>query len=280
MIVPELIHEQVVDVVARALAEDVGQGDVTTMSVISTNSQIRGRVVFRENAIVAGLSVVHEVFRQLDATAELDARVPDGSCVGVGETVAIVVASTRAMLAGERVALNFLQRLSGIASLTREFVDAVGGTRARILDTRKTTPLLRVFEKYAVRMGGGFNHRAGLYDAILIKDNHVAVAGGLTEAIQRVRDANAAGTRIHAEVESPEDVLEAIEAGATALLLDNMTPRDVARTVELTGGRVPLEATGGITLANVREYAEAGVDDISIGALTHSARAIDIGLDL
>jgi nicotinate-nucleotide pyrophosphorylase (carboxylating) len=280
MIVPELTYNQIVDVVARALAEDVGQGDVTTMSVISANPQTRGRVVFREDAIVAGLSVAHEVFRQLDASAEIDARSPDGSRVGVGETVGIVVASTRAMLGGERVALNFLQRLSGIASLTREFVEAVDGTRARILDTRKTTPLLRVLEKHAVRMGGGFNHRAGLFDAILIKDNHVALVGGLPEAIRRVREANVAGTRIHAEVESPEEVPEAIEAGATALLLDNMTPQDVARSVELAEGRVPLEATGGITLANVREYAEAGVDDISIGALTHSARAIDIGLDL
>ncbi len=276
----DLPPDQIDAVVHRALAEDIGAGDITTTSVVPVDPTISGRLVFREDAIVAGLSVAQEVFRQLDPEAEVEAGVLDGSRVVAGDTAAIVVASTRAVLTGERVALNFLQRLFGIATLTRAFVDAVDGTGARILDTRKTTPTLRALEKYAVRAGGGANHRAGLFEAILIKDNHIAVAGGLAEAIGRVREASTDGMTIQVEVESSDEVPTAIGAGAAALLLDNMSPADVARAVALADGRVRLETTGRITLANVRAYAETGVDDISVGALTHSAPAIDIGLDL
>ncbi len=277
---PELPRESIQDVVRRALAEDIGAGDVTTMTVVDARDSAQARIAFRETGIMAGLSLVREVFAQLDAAADVDAAALDGSRVSAGETAAVVRASTRAMLTGERVALNFLQRLCGIATLTRAFVDAVDGTGVRILDTRKTTPTLRALEKYAVRMGGGANHRAGLYDAILIKDNHVAAAGGVTAAVARARSAAPESMSIQVEVESPDEAVAAVAAGAPGLLFDNMLPSDVRRAVARVTGNVRLEITGGVTLANVREYAETGVDDISIGALTHSAPAIDIGLDM
>ena len=280
MKIPEPPHESIQAVVRRALAEDVGAGDVTTTAIVDPRDIAQARIAFRESGIVAGLSVVREVFAQLDPTADVDAAVPDGSRVSAGETAAVVHASTRGMLTGERVALNFLQRLCGIATLTRAFVDAVEETEVRILDTRKTTPTLRALEKYAVRMGGGANHRAGLYDAILIKDNHIAAAGSVTAAIGRARRAAPEGMAIQVEVESPDEATAAVAAGALRLLFDNMAPSEVRRAVALVAGNVRLEVTGGVTLANVREYAVTGVHDISVGALTHSAPAIDIGLDL
>ncbi len=280
MKIPEPPHESIQAVVRRALAEDVGAGDVTTTAIVDPHDIAQARIGFRESGIMAGLSVVREVFAQLDPTADVDAVASDGSRVKAGESAAVVRASTRGMLTGERVALNFLQRLCGIATLTRAFVDAVEGTEVRILDTRKTTPTLRVLEKYAVRMGGGANHRAGLYDAILIKDNHIAAAGSVTAAIARARRAAPEGMAIQVEVESPDEATAAVAAGALRLLFDNMAPSEVRRAVALVAGNVRLEVTGGVTLANVREYAATGVHDISVGALTHSAPAIDIGLDL
>ncbi len=263
----------------RALAEDIGSGDVTTDAVVDTQGSAKAPIVFRELGIVAGLDVAREVFSQLDADAVVEARAADGAWVGAGETAAVVRARTPAMLTGERVALNFLQRLSGVATLTRAFVDAVQGTGVRILDTRKTTPTLRAFEKYAVRMGGGANHRDGLYDAILIKDNHIAAAADVAEAVARARSGAPAGMAIQVEVESSDEAAAAVSAGAHALLFDNMPVPEVERAVRLVAGDVRLEVTGGVTLSNVREYAKTGVHDISVGALTHSARAIDIGLD-
>ena len=279
MATPDLSREAIQEVVRRALAEDLGAGDVTTAAVVDPSASAQARIVFREPGIVAGMDVVREVFAQLDAAAEVDAAIADGSRVEAGELAAVVRAPARAMLTGERVALNFLQRLSGVATLTRAFVDAVEGTGVRILDTRKTTPTLRAFEKYAVRMGGGANHRAGLYDAILIKDNHIAAAGGVAEAIARARRAAPAGMRIQVEVETVDEAAAAVAAGAHALLFDNMPVAEAKRAVAVATGDVRLEVTGGVTLANVRAYAETGVHDISVGALTHSARAIDIGLD-
>ena len=276
---PELSAETVQEIVRRALAEDIGTGDVTTNAVVDPDGSVQAPIVFRERGIVAGLDVAREVFSQLDAAAEVDAAAADGVQVGAGETAAVVRARTQAMLTGERVALNFLQRLSGIATLTRAFVDAVQGTGVRILDTRKTTPTLRALEKYAVRAGGGANHRAGLYDAILIKDNHIAAAGDVAEAIARARRDAPAGMAIQVEVETPDEATAAVAAGAHALLFDNMPVAEIERAVRAITADVRLEVTGGVTLSNVRAYAETGVHDISVGALTHSARAIDIGLD-
>ena len=276
---PHLPAETVDEIVRRALAEDIGAGDVTTVAVVDPHVRVEAPIVFREPGVVAGMDVVREVFSQLDAAADVAAVAADGAQVGAGETAAVVRAQTPDLLTGERVALNFLQRLSGIATLTRAFVDAVEGTGVRILDTRKTTPTLRALEKYAVRMGGGANHRAGLFDAILIKDNHIAAAGHVSEAIARARSGAPAGMAIQVEVESPDEAAAAVEAGAHALLFDNMSVAAVERAVAMVAGDVRLEVTGGVTLANVREYAETGVHDISVGAVTHSARAIDIGLD-
>ena len=276
---PQLSAETVQEIVRRALAEDVGTGDVTTNAVVDRNDSVQARMVFRERGIVAGMDVAREVFSQLNAAAEVEAAAADGAQVEAGETAAVVHAQTQAMLTGERVALNFLQRLSGIATLTRTFVDAVQGTGVRILDTRKTTPTLRALDKYAVRAGGGANHRAGLYDAVLIKDNHIAAAGHVAEAIARARRGAPAGMAIQVEVETTDEATAAVAAGAHALLFDNMPVAEVERAVGAITGSVRLEVTGGVTLANVRAYAETGVHDISVGALTHSARAIDIGLD-
>lgn len=279
MAMPELPRETIERVVRRALAEDIGAGDVTTAAVVDSRGRAEARVAFREPGVVAGIDVVQEVFAQLDAAAKVEAAAPDGTQVGAGDLAAVVRAQTRAMLTGERVALNFLQRLSGIATLTRAFVDAVDGTGVRILDTRKTTPMLRALEKYAVRMGGGANHRQGLYDAVLIKDNHIAAAGGVAAAIEGARRAAPAGMVIQVEVETAAEAADAVAAGAQALLFDNMSVSEVERSVAVVSADVRLEVTGGVTLANVRAYAKTGVHDISVGALTHSARAIDIGLD-
>ena len=268
------------DAVRRALAEDIGAGDLTTTAVVPPDAVLHVALVYREPAVVAGLPVVREVYAQLGVADQLDESVVEGARVAAGETAAVIEASAAAVLTGERVALNFLQRLSGVATRTRAFVDAVRGTRATILDTRKTTPGLRALEKYAVRMGGGTNHRMGLFDAVLIKDNHIAAAGGLEPAVRRARAAVAADVRVQVEVDRVEDLESAIQAGADWILLDNLAPAQIAQAVRRVGGRIPLEASGGITLESVRSYAETGVDYISSGDLTHSAPAIDIGLDV
>lgn len=274
-----LPQEAINQVVAIALAEDVGAGDLTSQSVVPEQAQLRATLTAREPLTLAGMPVVHEVYRQLGDPEVVDDAVQEGGQVETGEVLGFVETKARLALIGERTALNFLQRLSGIATLTRTFVDEIQGSGARILDTRKTTAGLRALEKYAVAMGGGVNHRFGLFDAILIKDNHVAVAGGVTAALRGARKAHPNGVRIQIEVDTLEQLDDALAAGAKFVLLDNMTPAQVQAAVRRTAGRARTEVSGGVNLGNVRAYAETGVDDISVGALTHSARAVDIGLD-
>ena len=276
----EAPHESIRDAVRRALVEDIGQGDVTTAAVVPHESRVRAEIVYRQRAIVAGLPVVREVLRQMNAQPGLDAAVPEGAEIGPGEVAATCLGDARALLTSERVALNFLQRLSGIATLTRAFVDAVAGTDVAILDTRKTTPTLRALEKYAVVVGGGTNHRMGLDDAVLVKDNHIASAGDIATAVRRACDAAPGGMRIQVEIERPDEAEVAIASGATALLLDNMSPEQIEQVVAAVQGRVPLEASGRIALEDAERYARTGVEYISVGALTHSARAVDISLEV
>lgn len=277
---PEITH----DVVARALREDVGHGDLTTLALIPAEAQGAARFVLREQAVLAGLPVLAAVFAAVDPRLALEARAAEGQRLEAGATVAVVRGPVRGILTGERVALNLLQRLCGVATQTARYVEAVRGTRARILDTRKTTPGLRALEKYAVRIGGGVNHRFGLFDAVLIKDNHLAQLArqglGPAEAVRRARAAVGPMVRVEVEVETVAAALQAAEAGADVILLDNMPPALLREAVAAVRGRALLEASGGITLETIRAVAETGVDLISVGALTHSARALDIGLDM
>jgi nicotinate-nucleotide pyrophosphorylase (carboxylating) len=261
-----------------AIAEDVGEGDVTTDAVVAEDMTGSAVILLREPGVVCGLAMVEAVFRALEGDVEVEAVVEEGDLVESGTVVTRVSGPLRAILTGERTALNFLGRLSGIATLTRRYVDAVQGTGVSILDTRKTTPGLRVLEKHAVAVGGGRNHRFGLDDGVLIKDNHLRETGSIRTAVERVR----AATQLPVEVECDtlEQVSDAIEAGADAILLDNMTPDGLLAAVVLVNGRARLEASGGVTLDNVRAIAETGVDEISIGALTHAARSLDVSLEL
>lgn len=266
------------DLVARALAEDIGQGDVTSRVVVDADVQARGVIEAKSALVVAGLPVCAEVFRQCDPDVVVDVRWGDGAHVERGETVAVVTGKARALLTAERTALNLLQRLSGVATLTSQFVAAAGG-RIVVLDTRKTTPLFRALEKYAVRCGGGTNHRMRLDDAILIKDNHKRLAGGITSAVTRALAAST-GLRVEVEVETLAELDEALAAGATAVLLDNFTTYDIRRAVERVAGKAHVEISGGVTRERVLELATTGADAVSIGALTHSAPAVDISFEL
>jgi nicotinate-nucleotide pyrophosphorylase (carboxylating) len=262
------------------VAEDVGRGDRTTEAVVPSDAEGRARIEAREPAVVAGLDVARACFDAAGGGIEFLPEVADGDRVNRGEALARIQGSMRTLLIGERTALNLMARLSGVATLTARFVAAAAGTPARIVDTRKTTPGLRILEKYAVRVGGGTNHRFGLDDGILIKDNHIVAAGGITEAVHRAADSAPHGLLVEVEVVDLDGVDEGIAAGAHALLLDNMAPETVAQAVTRAGGKALLEASGGITLDNVADYAATGVDLISIGALTHSARAIDLSLEV
>jgi nicotinate-nucleotide pyrophosphorylase (carboxylating) len=262
-----------------ALAEDVGGGDVTTEATVAEHATCVARLLLKEPGVVAGLPVVEAVFQALDPDASFELSAADGDRFEQPAELGRVTGRTRAVLTGERTALNFLGRLSGIATLTRRFVDAVDGTGAEILDTRKTTPNLRRLEKYAVRCGGGRNHRFGLDDGILVKDNHLRAAGGVRPAVELLRKA---GTSLPIEVEAEtlDDVREALAAGAEQILLDNMPPALMAEAVQLVGGKARLEASGGVSLETVRTIAGTGVDFVSVGALTHSARSLDVSLEL
>jgi nicotinate-nucleotide pyrophosphorylase (carboxylating) len=265
------------------LQEDLGRGDVTTQSTVLRHQRARGRFLAKEQMVVAGLEAAEAVFSTLDSQQQIEAFVSDGDDVEEGKVIARTSGFADVLLGGERLALNLMQRLSGIATLTRQFVRAVDGTQAQIVDTRKTTPGLRMLEKYAVLAGGGRNHRFGLDDGVLIKDNHVALAGGVATAVERARGAVGHLHKIEVEVSGESAVREAIKSGADILLLDNQTPEETIRLVELArelGPHVMLESSGGITLENVRAYAEAGVDLISVGSLTHSARAMDISFKI
>jgi nicotinate-nucleotide pyrophosphorylase (carboxylating) len=266
--------------VELALAEDVRSGDITSRLVIDADARGRGRIEARAELVICGLEIAADVFGAVDPECELEPLAADGLAVSDGDVLARVHGPLRGVLAGERTALNFVQHLSGVATLTARYVAAVAGTEARILDTRKTLPGWRALEKYAVACGGGENHRFALDDAILLKDNHVAAAGGVALAVKAARAGAPSHLQIQVEVESLDDARTASEAGADSLLLDNRSPEEVRRIVLELGGRTTLEASGGITLANVREYAETGVHRISIGALTHSAPAADVALEL
>ncbi|MCL0043160.1 carboxylating nicotinate-nucleotide diphosphorylase [Dehalococcoidia bacterium] len=273
--------ERIVD---TALEEDLGHGDITTQSLLPPNIQGAGVILVKENGIVAGVEIALAIFKRLDQQIRFDVLSTDGIWVEPGTQLCRIEGNLTAILAGERVALNFLQRLSGVATETAKFVEKVAGTKARIIDTRKTTPGLRLLEKYAVRVAGGFNHRFNLSDAILIKDNHLAalrsIEGNLGTAIESAKKNAPHGMKIQLEVENFEQAKDAIEAGVDSLLLDNMHPNEMQKVVEQFGAKVFMEASGGITLENVRAVAETGVDVISIGALTHSSPALDISLDL
>lgn len=271
--------ERVRRIVRAAVEEDVGERDATTEATVDAGARATGVFVAKQPLLIAGLDVALEVFHSIDPTITWETRAREGDRFDAGHLIASVTGSARGILTGERVALNFLQRMSGVATMTRAFVEAVAGTRAQIRDTRKTTPLLRLLEKRAVLVGGGVPHRSGLDAGILVKDNHVLMAGSVGEATRRAVAA-AEGLFVEIEVDRPEQIDEALAAGAQMLLLDNFTPAQVAAAVAQVSARVPVEVSGGVRLDNVRAYADAGADYIAVGALTHSAPAVDISLDL
>lgn len=269
----------------RSLAEDLGNGDITTQLVVSPGCRASGVLVAKASLVLAGMELFSGVFRLLDPSIEVQAGRVDGDELAAGETVARITGQARALLTGERVALNLIQRLSGIATVTRRYVSAVAGTQALIVDTRKTVPGLRDLEKYAVRVGGGQNHRRDLGEAVLIKDNHIRLAGGIRQALEAVKPAAGKVVWIEIEVTDLQQLQEAVSLEPDMVLLDNMSPKQVqqavtyVRTVD-TARRIRLEASGGINLSNVGEYAAAGVDWISVGALTHSAPAVDLSFEI
>ncbi len=281
--VEPLSAEEIQRAVVSALAEDIGDGDVTTLATVPEEAQARAVARAREPLVVAGLALAEVTFRHLSPAVQIARAAEDGQRLTRGQPLLEVAGPARALLSAERVALNFLQRLSGVATLTAQFVDAIQGTRTRILDTRKTTPGWRRFEKYAVTCGGGGNHRLGLFDMVLIKDNHLAALKGeapnaIAAAVQRAR-AKYPALKVEVEADTLEQVEQAVAAGADLVLLDNMTVAQMRLAVQQCKDRALTEASGGVTLAGVRAIAETGVDFISVGALTHSARAVDIGLD-
>ena len=266
------------DMVRRALVEDVGPGDVTTSATVDASVRGRGVLVAKSACVVAGLDIAREVFQQVDASLQVEDACADGDRVMAGDVIATVTGRGASLLVAERTALNFLQYLSGIATATRTFVDAAGG-RLTVLDTRKTTPTFRLLAKYAVRCGGGTNHRAGLYDAVLIKDNHIRVAGGIGPAVARARQAVPA-LRVEVETQSLADVDAAVAAGADVIMLDNLDETAMREALRRIGGRAKVELSGNMTVERVRALADAGADFVSVGAITHSAPAADIALEI
>ncbi len=267
-------------IIDLALEEDLGPGDITTLAIIDASTRGKARLLAKEEIVLAGIEVFDRVLSRLDPEISVRSNFRDGDVVPEGSEVGLVEGSIRGILSGERTALNFLQHLSGIATVTRRYVEKTDPTRVRLIDTRKTTPGLRVLEKYAVRMGGGFNHRMGLFDGILIKDNHIAAAGSISEAVIKARATVPHTVRIEVEVDDLRGLEDAIEAGADAVLLDNMSTEEMRNAVQTARGRVLLEASGGITLESVEEISQTGVNLISVGAITHSARSVDISLEL
>jgi len=277
MIQPEQLRVEIQRTVANSLAEDVGTGDLTAR-LIRADVNARGRVVTREAAVICGTAWFEAAFDALDPSSAVLWHVQDGDTVEAGQTLCDVMASARALLTAERTALNFLQLLSGTATVTRRFADAIADTRARIVDTRKTLPGLRLAQKYAVSVGGGCNHRIGLYDGILIKENHIIAVGGISAALTAARAIAPSNVFIQVEVEDLAQLQEALAAGAAMILLDNMSLEQMREAVGITAGRAELEASGGVNLERVRAIAETGVDRISIGSLTKDVRAIDLSL--
>lgn len=278
---PALPKLLVADAARAALKEDLGRaGDITTQATIPATARAKAIIAAREDGVIAGLVLAREAFSQVDAAITFEPCVEDGAHVAKGAVVARIEGFAHGILSAERVALNFLGRLSGVATLTARFASKIAHTKARVCDTRKTTPLLRAFEKYAVRCGGGANHRFGLDDAILIKDNHIAVAGGVTAALRAAKDFKGHLVKIEIEVDTLEQLREVLAEGADVVLLDNMSLGDLREAVAMIGGRMIIEASGGVTLETIAGIAETGVDLISVGALTHSARVLDLGLDV
>jgi nicotinate-nucleotide pyrophosphorylase (carboxylating) len=275
-----ITEEMYADIVAMAMREDLGAaGDITTETTIASDAAATAEFRTRQAGAIAGLDVARYVFEVFDPELEFETRVSDGDRVAAGRVLAVVEGKARSILSAERTALNLLGRMSGVASQTALLVDAVEGTGARISDTRKTMPGLRALDKYAVRMGGGVNHRFGLYDAVLIKDNHIAAVGSITIAVESVRARFGHTVTVEVEVETLAQLEELLETDTDTVLLDNMAPMELAEAVEMVSGRMATEASGGVTLETVREIAEAGVDVISVGWITHSAPQLDIGLD-
>jgi nicotinate-nucleotide pyrophosphorylase (carboxylating) len=273
------IPSNVIELLKHAIDEDLGHGDITTSLLIPEENEARALYIAKGNFVLAGFPFAEEVFSILDPSVKFKVFFSEGSKACKGDVLAEVLGKTRVLLAGERIGLNIVQHLCGIATLTSQFVDAVRGTKARIVDTRKTTPGHRFMEKYAVRMGGGVNHRFGLFDGILIKDNHIEEVGSIKEAIQRAKSLRHLA-RIEVEVENLKELQEAIDAGADIVMLDNMPVPDMTEAVRIANGRVTIEASGNMSLENVREVAETGVDLISVGALTHSVTAADISMKI
>jgi len=265
-------------IIDTALAEDIHTGDITTLAMLPKPRRMRARLVAKEPMVLAGLAVAERVFTRLDPSTSFESLFADADQVQAGEVIARLTGDAAALLQGERVALNLLQRMCGIATQTAEFVKEIEGTGARVVDTRKTTPGLRVLEKYAVRVGGGTNHRTGLYDGVLIKENHIAAAGGILEAVRRARSYIPHTLKIEVETETLEQVALALEAGADIIMLDNMGLQQMSEAVLLIGKRALVEASGGVHLGSIKAIAQTGVDIISVGALTHSVRAADISM--
>lgn len=276
----EISDKYLESLIMRSLKEDLGEaGDVTTTAVLPEKVKARGYLLCKVEGVLAGIKIAEKVFKTVDGNLIFRAMVDDGARISPGQKLALIEGLAQSVLAAERTALNFLQHLSGIATLTAGFVEKVKAYPVKIVDTRKTTPGLRLLEKYAVRMGGGFNHRLGLYDAILIKDNHVSVAGGITVALKNTRT-KYPDEKIEVEVRNLEQVKQALDFGADIIMLDNFALSGIEKAVEMVNKQVVLEASGGITLENVEEIAATGIDLISIGALTHSAPALDISLEI
>ena len=264
--------------IRMALEEDVSSEDVTTCAVIESDRQARADLLCKQDGIIAGLSVFERVFQILDPEAKVEFRCEDGDAVSKGQLLAVVSGNAHAILTGERTALNYLQRMSGIATYTNQVVSLLEGSSIRLLDTRKTTPNMRIFEKYAVRVGGGYNHRYNLSDGVLLKDNHINAAGGVAEAVKAAQEYAPFVRKIEVETETLEMVREAVEAGADIIMLDNMTPEDMKKAVEITAGKAKTECSGNVTRENIENLKKIGVDYISCGALTHSAPILDVSL--
>ena len=264
--------------IRAALAEDIGSGDVTTECTIPSEQTISARLMAKASGIIAGLEVFEACFKELDEAIQIEFFKKDGQAVQAGEQVARLQGKARPILSAERVALNFLQRMSGIATMTHQMTQRIKGTKAKILDTRKTAPGLRYFDKWAVRLGGGQNHRFGLFDMVLIKDNHIAASGSITQAVARVRSCDKQRRLIEVEVKNLDELKEAMKAGVDRILLDNMDLPTMKQAVAICAGQIPLEASGNVSLNTIREIAETGVDFISVGSLTHSVKALDLSL--
>lgn len=273
------IPSNIIELLKHAIEEDIGHGDITTNLLVPEDSESRALYIAKGNFVLAGFPFAKEVFNLLDPATSFETFYNDGAKVRKGDVLGQVTGKTGVLLAGERVSLNILQKLSGIATVTSQFVDAVKGTKARIVDTRKTTPCQRFMEKYAVRMGGGVNHRFGLFDGILIKDNHIEAVGNIKDAVSLAKAGHHLA-KIEVEVENLKDLEEAIEAGADIVMLDNMSVEAMQEAVKIVGGRLTVEASGNVSLNNVRDIAETGVDMISVGAITHSVTAADISMKI